>query len=362
VHIGAVELTDFRNFPDLSFAPAPGLNILYGPNAQGKTNLLEALTVLMVGRSFRGARATELPRWGCPRATVGGVVCRGETSRTISRVVQPREDGVWAIAGEGYPWARVVAFGWQDLALITGGPQARRDFLDGFAAKLYPAHRQAYVRYRRILERRNRLLQGELRGAVKAALDPWNEQLARVGLELLARRRAAQRALQQEVTELYPMFAGGGEVMLAYRSSLGEDPSEEQFRARLEATFNEEQRRGLTLVGPHRDDLVIELDRRELKTFGSRGQQRLVALTLRLAEASPVAEAVGSAPIVLLDDALSELDERAQGRVLDYIGTCGQVYLTSADPGLEDVSEGAWWGVTGGRVERSGLVQVRGLA
>jgi DNA replication and repair protein RecF len=362
VHIGAVELTDFRNFTDLSFAPAPGLNILCGPNAQGKTNLLEALAVLMVGRSFRATRVGELPRWGRPRATVGGIVRRGETSREISRLVEPREDGVWTISGEGCPWARAIAFGWQDLALITGGPQARRDFLDGFAAKLYPAHRQAYVRYRRVLERRNRLLQSERRGAIQAAIEPWNEQLARVGLELLARRQSAQQALQRQVMELYPLFAGAGAVILTYRSSLGEDPSEERFRARLEAMFAEEMRRGLTLVGPHRDDLVVELDGREMRTFASRGQQRLMALTLRLAEVSPVAEAVGSTPIVLLDDALSELDERAQGSVLEYIATCGQVYLTSADAGLEDVREAAWWGVTNGRVEQGGLVHVGGAA
>ncbi|HEV8440235.1 MAG TPA: DNA replication and repair protein RecF [Methylomirabilota bacterium] len=363
MHIETVEFADFRNFQTLSFTPAPRLNILTGPNAQGKTNLLEGLGVLLVGRSFRGVRAVELPRWQSPRSVVAGELARGEDTRVLRRVIQRRDDNVWAVTGESCPWARVIPFSWQDMAILHGAPQARRDFLDGFAGKLYPAHLTAYSRYRRILDRRNRLLQeGAATESLRSALEPWTEQLTRVGIELLTRRLAAVVALQREVARLYPALAGRGAVTLHYRSTLGEQPTEQAFREALDGRLAEETRRGLTLVGPHRDDIVIEVDGRDLRSFGSRGQQRLMALTLRLAEAGPVAEAVGSSPVLLLDDALSELDPRAQARVLEHVVEAGQVFLTSADATLPETETAVRWEVEGGRVRGSELLTVTGAA
>ncbi len=364
MHIEAIEFSDFRNFHTLSFTPASSLNILTGPNAQGKTNLLEGLAVLLVGRSFRGARAAELPRWHSTQPPVmTGALWRGESMRPLRRVIQPREDGVLAVSGEGCAWARVTAFGWQDMAILHGPPQVRRDFLDGFAGKLYPAHLTAWSRYRQIVGRRNRLLQAGLEtGQLRAQLEPWNEQLVRVGCELLSRRQAAVGALTLEVERLYPLLAGRGEAALRYRGSLGDGPTEARFHGALEQRFREEAQRGMTLVGPHRDDLVIELDGRDLRSFGSRGQQRLMALALRLAERGPVAEAVGSQPVLLLDDALSELDPRIRAQVLAHVADAGQVFLTTADTDLGDCSLATWWDVRGGCVNGRGLTAVRGAA
>jgi len=363
VHIGAVELSDFRNFSSISLTPAAGLNILTGPNAQGKTNLLEGLAVLMVGRSFRGVRAAEFPRWESVGANLGGELCRRESTRSLRRTVERREDGAWVVTGEGCPWARVIPFGWHDMAILHGAPQARRDFLDGFAGKLFPAHVTACRRYRDVLQRRNRLLQQGLPGArLRSSLEPWDEQLASVGIELLARRRAAVAALQREAAGLYPELTGRGSVSLEYRCSLGDGATEESFRAALAGRFTAEMQRGVTLVGPHRDDLAIELDGRDLRSFGSRGQQRVMALTLRLAEVAPVAEAVGSAPILLLDDALSELDPRTQTRVLAHVAELGQVFLTSAELDRSEACAATWWEVLGGRVSGRGLTAVRGAA
>jgi len=363
VHIGAVEFSDFRNFPSLSFTPAAGLNILTGLNAQGKTNLLEGLAVLLVGRSFRGVRAAEFPRWDSGRAGLSGEIHRRESTRGLRRTVECREDGAWVVTGEGCPWARVIPFGWHDMAILHGAPQARRDFLDGFAGKLFPAHLTAYRRYRDVLQRRNRLLQQGLPSAqLRSSLEPWDEQLASVGMQLLGRRRAAMSALQREAAGLYPELTGRGSVSLIYRSSLGDDATEESFRAALESRFSSEMQRGVTLVGPHRDDLAIELDGRDLRSFGSRGQQRVMALTLRLAEVTPVAEAVGSTPILLLDDALSELDPRIQARVLAHVAEAGQVFLTSAELDRSEACRATWWQVLGGRVSAHGLAAVRGAA
>jgi DNA replication and repair protein RecF len=353
-----IEIKDFRNYPHLALSPEPTLNILSGPNAQGKTNLLEALGVLLLGRSFRGARTAELPRWEASAASLSGAVARGDVTRSLRRSVTQREDGGWIVAGEGCPWARAIAFGWQDLGILNGGPQFRRGLLDGFAAKLQPAHLTAHARYRQILARRNHLLQ---QGG-PAALTPWDEQLAVVGVEILVRRRAAVALLSAEVGRLYPEISGhDGRVRLEYRASFDGDMTVERFIEAIERRRTEELSRGLTLVGPHRDDLVIELDGRDMRLYGSRGQQRLLALALRLAETGPVEAAVGSPPVLLLDDALSELDPEVQARVLGHVALAGQVFLTSAEPMLPGAGAATWWEVRGGQVGEMVAV-VRGVA
>jgi len=270
---------------------------------------------------------------------------------------------VWGISGESCAWARVVPFAWQDLGIVHGGPQARRDFLDGFTGKLYPAHLRAWVRYRQVVARRNHLLQSGYAGADGSArLEPWNEQVVQVGLELLARRMDAVAAIERELARVYPELAGRGIVRLKYRCSLGDSVSADRFRAALAETAREEARRGMTLAGPHRDDLAIELDGRDLRVFGSRGQQRLMALALRLAERRPVEEAVGSPPILLLDDALSELDPGARGRVLRHVADAGQVFLSTADRDLGEHSEAVWWHVSAGRITCSEMAAARGAA
>ncbi len=363
MQIDRVELSDFRNYRTLSLAPAPHLNVLSGLNAQGKTNLLEALGVLLLGRSFRGAKAADMLGWDASSALVTGEIRRADTVRAVRRAITRRDDGTWGVGGEGCSWARAIGFGWQDLAILTDGPQARRSFIDGFAGKLYSAHLSGVRRYRQILARRNHLLQSGLIGsAIRSALAPWSEQLARVGLEIVGRRRTALEALQEEERTLYPTLAGTGEVSVRYCSGLPDEAGEADVVAALEARLAEEVRRGQTLVGPHRDDLLIEVDGRDLRLYGSRGQQRLMALALRLAEAGPVARAVGSAPVLLLDDALSELDPQVEARVLEHVATAGQVFLTTADPTLPEARRATWWDIRGGRVAEPALRAVRGAA
>ena len=362
MYIDWIVLSDFRNYPTLSYSPTPTLNVITGPNGQGKTNLLEGLGLVLGGRSFRGSRPADLVRWDCSHAAVSGEIRRNDTSRTIKRIVATRDDGAWVITGEGCPWARVIPFGWQDLAIVNGGPQARRGFLDGFTVKLFPAHLAAHGRYRRVVERRNHLLQSGLApAALDEALSPWDEQLARVGLELLGRRRLALDQLDNEVRRLYPEMAGAGELRLGYRGSLPDGVDEAAFVDALRKRRGEEARRGQTLVGPHRDDFTVDLDGRDMRIFASRGQQRLLALALRLAEAGPVERAIGSAPVLLLDDALSELDPAVQGNVLRHIEGAGQVFLTTAEDGVP-ARRAARWSVRDGTVREPGPVAVSGAA
>jgi DNA replication and repair protein RecF len=334
VQIGCVQLSEFRNYRTLSWCPAPRLNLVTGPNAQGKTNLLEALGFLVAGRSFRTPRAAEIPRWGSESATLSGDLLRGESRRTVRRALTRLEDGTWQSMGEAAPeWARVIAFGWQDLEIINGAPAARRNFIDGFAGRLYANHIATLLRFRQVLARRNRLLQPRAADPdLSARLAPWNEQLATVGMELLDRRRKAVAALQTELARVYAALSGArSKVEIRYRTSLGEATESAALLAALERRQREEMRRGQTLVGPHRDDLAIEIDGVDARAFGSRGQQRLTALALRLAEVLPVCEAVGTAPVLLLDDALSELDPVVQRQVLHEIQSAEQVFLTTPD-------------------------------
>jgi len=334
LQIGCVQLLEFRNYRALSWSPAPHLNVIFGPNAQGKSNLLEALGFLVTGRSFRTSRSAELPRWGTEAATLSGDLIRAGTRRTIRRGLSKLEDGTWQTTGEASPeWARAIAFGWQDLEIVNGGPVARRNFIDGFAARLYVNHVPTLIRYRRILARRNRLLQQRpVDAGLSARLGPWNEQIATVGMELLGRRRKAVAALQTELARVYAALSGArSKVEIRYRTALGEAAEPAALLAALERRQREEIRRGQTLVGPHRDDLAIEIDGVAARAFGSRGQQRLTALALRLAEILPVTEAAGTAPILLLDDALSELDPTVRGHVLHEIQSAEQVFLTTPD-------------------------------
>lgn len=345
MRIASLQLVDFRNYRTLSYQPSPSLNVLVGRNAQGKTNLLEALGLLLTGRSFRTPRLSDVLRWGAPLATVRGGLVHADATRTVRRVVQRLEDGSCQTSGEGCPWARAIAFGWQDLGILHGPPAARRGFIDGFAARLFPGHLPALLRFRQVLARRNRLLQrrdGD-------RLGPWNEQLATTGMELLDRRRRAVAALGTELARVWPALSGQQQkIEISYRSTLGEAVEAAALLAALERVRADELRRGQTLVGPHRDDVAIELDGVDARAFASRGQQRQLALALRLAEVLPVREAAGTAPVVLLDDALSELDPQGRDNVVREIRTADQVFLTSPEP-LE-VRGAARWMVEGGGV------------
>ena len=346
MQIGCVQLVDFRNYRTLSYRPSDRLNLLTGRNAQGKTNLLEAVGVLLTGRSFRTTRLGELPALGSEIAVLTGDLQRTEGTRTVRRTLQKRENGTWQASGESVPWAKAIAFGWQDLAIVHGAPSARRMFIDGFAARLYPSHLPVLLRYRRLLEQRNRMLQTR---ATPDRMAPWDEQVATVGMELIDRRRRAVAALQMELARVYAAVSGERQkIQVGYRSAVGEATEAAALVAALEQARPVELRRGQTLVGPHRDDLALELEGVDARAFGSRGQQRLLALALRLAEVLPVTEAAGTAPVLLLDDALSELDPGVRDNVLREVQAAEQVFLTSPEPLA--VSGAARWIVDGGGI------------
>ena len=348
MQIGSIQLLEFRNYQTLEFTPSGRLNLLIGPNAQGKTNLLEAIGFLLTGRSFRTPRVVEIPRWDVTTTTVAGEIRRADGSQMVRRAIRKLENGTIKASGNTCDWARAIAFSWQDLEIVNGGPSARRNFIDGCAGRLYPGHLPGLVRYRQVLARRNHLL--AMRGAaLDAQLEPWDEQLATTGAELIARRRKAAAVLQTEIGRVFAALSGERhKIEIQYRTALGEATEARDLLAAVRQRRREELRRGMTLVGPHRDDIAMELDGIDVRAFGSRGQQRLVALALRLAEVLPVTEAVGTPPVLLLDDALSELDGRTRGNVLREIQGAEQVFLTA--PEALPIAGAACWLVRGGMV------------
>ena len=365
MYVRWLELAGFRNYTSLSFAPDPGLNALLGPNGQGKTSVLEALHILLTGRSFRTTRLAECIGWDADRAALVGEVVEGDIGREVRLAVVARGAGV-DVQGVLCPWARAVSFQAADLDLVTGEPQGRRAYLDGATARLVPAHGEACRRYRLVLRQRARLL-GDLAGRPDAGrlLDPWDEQLSSLGSEIVHRRLdglGTLAAAAREIREV--LMPGAGALELRYAATVEPEASVALTRDRLYAALAAGRARdlrcGLTLVGPHRDDLVVRLGRAAAGVAASRGEQRLLTLILRLAEAAGVRQRLGTSPVFVLDDLLSELDRQARSRVLAWIRTQGQVLFSGTDGG--PVPEGAVvWTVRNAEVGSPDAL-VRGVA
>jgi DNA replication and repair protein RecF len=367
VHVRWIELVGFRGHAALTFAPEPGLNVLVGKNGQGKTSLLEAVHVLLTGRSFRTAKLADCLGWDAGgRATVAGELAMGKQVRDVRLELLAREGGV-DVRGTLCPWAGAVSFAAADLALLAGGPHLRRAYLDGAAARLVPAHAETCRRYRLALQQRTRLLEDLVRRADgDRLLAPWDDQLATLGSEMMHRRVEVLALLAEAVREvqgaLAPEAAG---VTLSYEPTvrLGGDrqATRQALLNALVAARPGDLRRGLTQLGPHRDDVVVRLGRADARTAASRGEQRLVALALRLAVAVVVRRRHDDDPVLLLDDVLSELDREVGARLLAWLGRQGQVVFTATDAQPGATRLGAIWQVAAGRLEASPAL-ARGVA
>ncbi len=367
MHVRWIELVGFRGHATLTFTPEPGLNVLVGKNGQGKTSILEALHVLLTGRSFRTAKLVDCLGWDAGgRATLAGELATGSQVREVRLELLTREGGV-DVRGTLCPWAAAVSFAASDLALLAGAPQLRRAFLDGATARLVPAHAETCRRYRLVLQQRTRLL-GDLAGRPdgEQLLMPWDEQLASLGSELVHRRVDALAHVAEAAREvqaaLAPETAG---VTLSYEPTVTLGADRETTRGALltalVAARPGDLRRGLTQVGPHRDDVVVRLGRADARVAVSRGEQRLLALALRLGVALVARRRHGDAPVLLLDDVLSELDREVGARVLAWLSRQGQVVFTATDAQPGATRMGAVWEVTAGGLA-AGPVLAQGVA
>ncbi|MDT0342138.1 DNA replication/repair protein RecF [Streptomyces litchfieldiae] len=371
MHVTHLSLADFRSYARAEVELGPGVWSFVGPNGQGKTNLVEAVGYLATLGSHRVSSDAPLVRMGADRAVIRAAVVEGERRQLVELELNPGRANRARLnrSSQVRPRdllgvVRTVLFAPEDLHLVKGDPGERRRFLDELVTARAPRLAGVRADYERVLKQRNSLLKSAAmarrhggRGVDLSTLDVWDQHLARSGAELLAQRLLLVDALRPLADKAYEAVApGGGPVGLEYRGAAAEVASREELYELLLGALNEvrpqEIERGVTLVGPHRDDLVLRLGQLPAKGYASHGESWSLALALRLASYDLLKEE-GPEPVLVLDDVFAELDARRRERLAELVAPGEQVLVTAAVPqDVPDVLSGARFAVTEGRVER----------
>lgn len=336
MRIKGLELHRFRNYTDLELYPEPGLNILSGLNAAGKTNVLESIFLCALGRSHRTPHDAELLMDGQPDGSVALALETRGGSRSIRielfRGERKRvylDEAPLNRSGELMGCLNVVMFSPEDLQLVKDGPQERRRFLDMELSQLKPAYYYALQQYNQALKQRNLLLKEE--SVPYDMIELWDEQLSKLGATIMQNRAVFVEELSQNAHTLHAKMSGTKEILeTVYQPTIpvqDYDAMRETLTEQLADRLERDIFRGFTSVGPHRDDLLLLLNGRDLRVYGSQGQQRTAALSLKLSEIDLVRRVRGERPVLLLDDVFSELDAERQSRLLEVVSDC-QTFVT----------------------------------
>lgn len=345
-----VSLTNFRNIRSMHLEPAPGVNLFWGGNAQGKTNLLEAIYYLVTGRSFRTRFDREVLPWDCPdnmAAVIRGTVQNPDTQYNIIVAIDQNRKEVSCnektLSSLGLLWGKMnaVLFTPGDLEIIQGTPAARRRFLDMEGSQMDTQYLYHLQCYNQILRQRNALLKSEIEEENLAEnLEIWDEQISRHAAEIYHFRRVFLTRLTKAAREIFNNLGDTGEYLdLVYDNFLGQKNDTDQdkvtiaavYRKDLKRLHSEDLYRGSTTCGPHRDDFIICINGREARTYASQGQTRSLAIALRLAEIKLMEEYTGHTPLLLLDDIVSELDEVRRRHFLSLLKPGYQTFITGTD-------------------------------
>lgn len=365
MHVEHLRLEDFRNYSGAEATLDRGVNLVVGRNAQGKTNLLEAVHCLAGLGSPRAGDAA-LVRSGSERALLHANIARGARRVSVDMEIRPGRGTRALVNKTPVTGARAlgaltvsVFFGPDELSLVKGSPEGRRRFLDELAVKLRPARDGNRREWERVLKQRNALLRSAPRSKSRASatLEVWDESMCRVGARLAAARLESLGALLPYVTKRYEEIAGSGGLELECASSWIEESYAElalrdsgavkeealaaMLRAAIEGVRPKELERGVSLVGPQRDDVTVLLragggSSLDARVYASQGDQRTVALALKLAEHDLLRETLGEEPVLLLDDVFSELDPARRTWLGDAVRSMGQTIVSSAEPGAGD--------------------------
>ena len=346
--IKEITLENFRNYTQMTAEFNDGVNLFVGANAQGKTNLLEAIAFLGSGRAFRAQKTAELVKFGADFAQIEGSVFSQQREQTLRWVLFPNRarqlyrNGVKKkTAGEISGVLQTVLFCPEDLMVLKSGASSRRKLADQAICQLRPNYDAALTEYTRILEQKNRILKDRHENpALLEILPEYNARLCQVGALLISYRARFFEGLGREAAVYHGHFSGGKEnFSLLYRTvSTVDDPFapvsqlEEKLLEHLDSHYRAELESGQCLTGPHKDDFDVTLSEISLKAFGSQGQVRTAAISLKLALRTLMEKETGETPVLLLDDVLSELDPGRQDFVLNQI-TGGQVFITCCEPG-----------------------------
>ncbi|MDO4732382.1 MAG: DNA replication/repair protein RecF [Bacillota bacterium] len=348
MQIESIYIDGFRNYGRAELGFSPGLNLIWGANAQGKSNLLEAICYLGLASSFRLAPDPELIRHEQEYFYLRGNIRRQDGPLLLEAAAGRGKKRKWKVDGEArLKLAEVVGlfhtviFAPEDIWLVRSGPEQRRRYLNRQLAQAYRSYCRDQLLYSHILKQRNACLKacrGEERLLDREQLSLWDQQLAETGARVAACREAAVEQLAPRAAEIHAQLSGGEELSLQYANiaagkSGGKSADEirEHFLSELERLRPNEIYRGMSLCGPHRDDLLIRLDGRPARDFASQGQQRTAALSLKLAELELARSIRGEYPVLLLDDVLSELDQNRSAQVLAYVADKGQTFISAVD-------------------------------
>ena len=349
MHIDRIDLRDFRNYENLSLDFDPGVNLIVGDNAQGKTNLLEAISYLGSGKSFRALKQSEMVRFNADFADLEGKVFSQQRQQTLRFVLfaggRPRQ--IWRNGAKKKTAADIhgvlptVLFCPEDLMVLKTGAAQRRRLGDHALCQLRPNYDAALTEYNRILDQKSRILKDHFdHPAVLEILPEYNTRLCQVGALLISYRARFYESLGKAAASYHGSFTGGSEEFsLQYHTvSTVTDPFApvakltEDLQDHLQRHYRAELESGLCLTGPHKDDFSVTLSGIDLKAYGSQGQTRTAAISLKLAQRELMGREWGEEPVLLLDDVLSELDPGRQDFVLNQI-VSGQVFITCCEPG-----------------------------
>ncbi|HJQ29239.1 MAG TPA: DNA replication/repair protein RecF [Rubrobacter sp.] len=337
-YLRALRLVNFRNYVDATALFAPGLNVVVGDNAQGKTNLLEAVAFNVTGSSPRTPKENEVVRWGADFTRTESRVAIDGSERSVAIGYAPGQkkritvDGApapsltnYAAGGAG---ARVVTFFPDDIRVVKGAPADRREFLDVLLSSLRPAYARAAVEYAKAVAQRNQLLRRIRDGfSSERTLATWDRKVVDLGRTVLEGRGAALPVLEEHFKDSLRTLYGPEKAAIRY----GYSATLEEYSEALREAHSADVERGTTSVGPHRDDFEVLLGGVNLTTFGSQGQQRLATLALKFAARDYVRGAVGDDPILLFDDVMSELDERRREYLAGYFLESTQAVISTTN-------------------------------
>ena len=354
----SLELKNFRNYEDLSLSFDPGTNVFYGDNAQGKTNILEAIAVLATTKSHRGSRDMEMIRFGEDESHLRLIFNRNGVSHKTD--MHLRRGGRKSVALDGlvlrraadlYGQMNIVFFSPEDLNIIKEGPGERRRFMDSELSQLDHVYISSLAQYNRVLEQRNALLHElPFQKSLETTLEIWDAQLYAKGLFLIRARADFIRKLNPIVEGIHSELTGGREMIhLSYEPNV----TTEDFEKKIRKNRERDLRMKTTTTGPHRDDFRVTVGDVDIRHYGSQGQQRSAALSLKLSEIDLLREVTGDQPVLLLDDVLSELDSGRQKMLLSNMKHV-QTFITCT--GMDDLVENRFqvdraFHVSGGHAE-----------
>ena len=340
MYLTRLKLNQYRNYTSLDIAPAPGINVLTGDNGQGKTNAIEAVFLCALGRSHRTTKDAELIMRGTAGAYAGVDIACGGISRTVEiKLISGERKKIFIDrnlaqkTGELMGVLNAVMFSPEDLSLVKQGPQERRRFMDMELCQIQPSYFYKLQQYNAALKQRNALLKDDMGALRPGVLAVWDEQLSTLAEHIINARCGFLDELSTIARDIHRDIAGGREeLFIHYRPNVDMDSPRGVRDAMLEAlqqSAAEDIRRGFTSVGPHRDDIGMELNGADVRTFGSQGQQRTAALSMKLSELALITGRTGETPVLLLDDVFSELDDYRQAALVNATSHC-QTFLTCA--------------------------------